>query len=420
MKKNWMIKYLPLIIFLTFPFFYMSHTLADGDGGKEDEKLYYLWSETCSVCAEATIFLDNLQETHDIEIVKYEVNQQSEQFNQMIEEHDINSRAVPLFIYKGAVWQGFNQIVERSLLQSVETGVAIGMFSGDVCDEETLANEDEECGEHEEGSSDLSFYGFNFKDNQLLLPTIIIGAVDGFNPCSLWALMFLTSMIIRFQSRRIMMTVGITFILTIAFVYGLFIAGLFSIVVNILEFFWLRVALFLFVFAFAFVNMKDFFTTKGFSFSISSDNKKKFIQKVREKIFSKNNTAGIISATIAVALFASLIELPCTAGFPIIWNSIVAEQNVGFSQYAMLLSLYLLMYVLIEISFVVFMTITLTRTHMNLKVGQTLKLTSGMLMLFLAVVLLMGPAYMNNMTLIVVGSIIVLAFSIVFAYFWKK
>lgn len=398
----------------------MSHTFADGEGGKEDENLYYLWSETCSVCGQATIFLENLQDTHEINIVKYEVNDQADDFNRMIKEHDITSRAVPLFIYKGAVWQGFNQIVERSLLQSVETGVAIGMLSGDTCDEETLANEDEECGDHEEGGRSLSFYGFNFKDNQLLLPTIIIGSVDGFNPCSLWALMFLTSMIIRFHSRRIMMIVGITFILTIAFVYGLFIAGLFSIVVNILEFFWLRVALFIFVFAFALVNMKDFFTTKGFSFSISNDNKKRFIQKVREKIFSKDNTAGIISATIAVAVFASLIELPCTAGFPIIWNSIVAEQNVGVSQYALLLSLYLLMYVLIEISFVVFMTVTLTRTHMNLKVGQSLKLASGMLMIFLAVVLLLGPVYMNNMSLIVVGSLIVLAFSIVFAYFWKK
>lgn len=382
-----------------------------------DETLYYLYEKTCPVCEDASKFLDQLIEKTEISVVRIEFNNDNERFEQLLDEYSISTRAVPIFIYKHTVWQGFNPVVEESITNSVTSGTVSdgGLEDEDACDLEQTT--ERFCPQTE---SNLTFYRWEFKKDQLLFPTVIIGLVDGFNPCTLWALMFLISMIIRFNSRKTILIVGTTFIFTISLIYGLFVAGTFSILTNILDFFFIRFSLFSFALFFALVNVVEYFSSDKMTFSISTNNKKKFVQRVREKLFSTKNYFHLIIATIGIAVFASLIELPCTAGFPIIWNGIMIEHQVATSQYFSLLLIYLIMYVLVETVVVVFMTLTLSKVSMTANYGKTLKFVSGALMLFLSVILLLGKQYINNMTLIVGGSIIVILTSIIFTFVYKK
>lgn len=41
--------------------------------------------------------------------------------------------------------------------------------------------------------------------------------------------------------------------------------------------------------------------------------------------------------------------MPCTAGLPILWTKLIAANNVGAGMFALLLGVYLLMYVLDEL-----------------------------------------------------------------------
>lgn len=62
---------------------------------------------------------------------------------------------------------------------------------------------------------------------QISLPifTIIIGLLDGFNPCAMWVLMFLLALLVYTRSRKKMFIVGGTFILVSGIVYYIFMAA---------------------------------------------------------------------------------------------------------------------------------------------------------------------------------------------------
>ncbi len=98
----------------------------------------------------------------------------------------------------------------------------------------------------------------------------------------------------------------------------------------------------------------------------------------------------------------------------------MVEHSVGLVTYAALLLLYLFMYLLVELIIVLFMVVTLSKLYMNMGVGRSLKLVSGMLMAYLGVLLLMGYAYLNHAGFIIGGSIIVLLISAAMAYMFRR
>ncbi len=357
----------------------------------EEEPLYYLWSRGCTVCDSTGPFLEELEREYGVTVVAYEVNEDKELFNRKLGEHNLKTVALPVFIYKDKVWSGFNPQFESEIKEYISTNKI-------------------------DAAGSLQFYSFNFEEGELLLPTIIIGSIDGLNPCSIWALMALISMVVGLGSRKKMLLVGGSYIAVIALIYGLYIVGVFGITVSVLDILWLRLLIFLIALFFAMVTIKDFFTNKGISLGISTQNKDKFIQRVEKSLLKELSPLRLVAATIIIALFASLVELPCTAGFPIIWNGILAQQGIGKGQYFMLLALYLLMYVLIELVIVIAAAITLKRAQMNFKIAMGIKLVSGCLMIFLGALLLLGSKYINNMGLITIGSAVVIATSGIFAY----
>lgn len=55
---------------------------------------------------------------------------------------------------------------------------------------------------------------------------IILGLVDGFNPCAMWILLFIINMLFNMKDKKRMWILGITFLVTSAFVYFLAMLGL--------------------------------------------------------------------------------------------------------------------------------------------------------------------------------------------------
>jgi cytochrome c biogenesis protein CcdA/thiol-disulfide isomerase/thioredoxin len=231
----------------------------------------------------------------------------------------------------------------------------------------------------------------------LALSTALIAFVDGFNPCSLWVLSILLALVLHTGSRRQVALVGSTFLLVTAAVYALFIVGLFRIftVIDLLG--PIQVVVALLAMGFALVNIKDYFWFgRGISFTISDRHKPKIYRDIRALLTSGRSTAALLGATVVMALGIALIELPCTAGFPVLWSNLVAGHGVSGGEFSLLLALYMTIYLLDELVVFGVAVLTLRMSRMEEKHGRVLKLVGGMVMLALALVLLLDPARMNN------------------------
>ena len=247
----------------------------------------------------------------------------------------------------------------------------------------------------------------NLADQSLLISTLLISFVDGFNPCSIWVLSMLLAITLNTRSRKKVLIIGFVFIFVTAFVYALFIGGLFTVFTFVGYMGWIQFIVALFAFIFGLVNVKDYFWYKeGISFTISDKQKPGIYQGIRRIMNAEGSVLGLISATVVLAAGVSLVEFSCTAGFPVIWTNLLAVHGVSGLTFLVYLLVYMLIYQLDEMAIFLVAVFTLRKSKMEEKYGRILKLLGGVLMVALALVMLINPALMNNIgnSLLVFGA----------------
>src|SRR5690606_41486190 len=81
---------------------------------------------------------------------------------------------------------------------------------------------------------DSSLFG-TLSASELGLPlfTLALGLLDGFNPCAMWVLLFLLSLLVRLQDRRRMAMVAGTFVLVSVLVYFAFMAAWLNVLLSV-------------------------------------------------------------------------------------------------------------------------------------------------------------------------------------------
>ena len=94
------------------------------------------------------------------------------------------------------------------------------------------------------------------------LSTVLIGIVDGFNPCSLWVLTMLLAMIVRTNSRKKTLIIGIVFLTVTAAIYALFIGGVFTVLSYVSFMKWIQIAVAVLTLVMGLINFKDYFFFK--------------------------------------------------------------------------------------------------------------------------------------------------------------
>ncbi|MCJ7805922.1 MAG: thioredoxin, partial [Clostridia bacterium] len=190
--------------------------------------------------------------------------------------------------------------------------------------------------------------------------------------------------------------VGITFLLVTSLVYGLFILGALNVMLFAAQLFWVRNVVAAIVIVLGIFSIKDYFIYKeGVSVSIPDSYKTKYYQQVR-KVFYTKSIIPMIAATAAMALGIALIELPCTAGFPFIWTSIIAGLDLSPSQFVFLFAVYLTIYLIDELILFLLALIRMRTLKLTEESGLFLKLIAGSFMLVLGLVLLLKPEFMDK------------------------
>jgi glutaredoxin/threonine/homoserine/homoserine lactone efflux protein len=232
------------------------------------------------------------------------------------------------------------------------------------------------------------------KELGLPLFTIAIGLLDGFNPCAMWVLLFLLSLLVNLHDRAKMALIAGTFVVVSGVLYFAFMAA------------WLNVFLLiglsrpvqvglggiaLFVGA---VNVKDFYTMEsGISLSIPDSAKPGLYTRVR-RILQAENLAGALLSIVILAGLVNLIELLCTAGFPALYTQILTLQQMPSWEYYGYLGLYNVAYIFDDSVMVTIAVVTLSRRRLQEREGRWLKLVSGVVMVGLGALLLMKPDWL--------------------------
>jgi hypothetical protein len=160
------------------------------------------------------------------------------------------------------------------------------------------------------------------------------------------------------------------------------------------------------------VHVKDYAVGgRGFSFSIPERAKPRIYRGGRAIRDPRRPLPGVLVTTVALAAGIALVELPCTAGFPVVWSGVLRTQGVEGPAVAALLGLYLFVYVLDELLLFAVVLVTLRVTRFQDRHGRLLKLLAGVVLVAIGGVLLVAPALMEDP----LGAVLVLAVAVLVA-----
>lgn len=232
--------------------------------------------------------------------------------------------------------------------------------------------------------------------SQLGMPafTFLIGLVDGFNPCAMWVLLFLLSVLINLKSRAKILAVAGTFVVISGVAYFAFMAAWLTMFRLIAFEEQVQITLGVFAILIGAIHIKDFFAfKKGISLSIPESVKPGIYARVRRIVTAQNLLGAIAGATVLAAL-VNIIELLCTAGLPALYTNILHMQKYPEWKNYAYLGLYILAYMLDDSLMVGIVVVTLGRHKLQERGGRWLKLVSGAAIALLGVVMLFRPEWL--------------------------
>jgi hypothetical protein len=268
---------------------------------------------------------------------------------------------------------------------------------------------------------DLPFLGaVDPEDFSLPLFTLVIAGLDSFNPCALYVLMFLLSLLVYARSRTRMLIVGCTFVFFSGLVYFIFMAAwlnLFFLAGRVAYITTVAGAVALIVGA---VNVKDFFAFKeGVSLTMSDEAHTRIFARMRG-LLKAENIWSMLLGTVVLAVAANAYELLCTAGFPMVYTRVLTLKELGKAGYYFYLAFYNLVYVVPLAVMVLIFTFTLGSRKLTVWEGRVLKLLSGAMMLMLGSVLVLRPTLLDN-ALVAAGMLAgAVALTGAMAAIWKR
>jgi len=261
--------------------------------------------------------------------------------------------------------------------------------------------------------------------SQLALPilTIILGALDSFNPCAFFILIVLLSMLLYLQSRKKMIIVGSIFIFFSGVFYALFMLLLFNsfyftkLYINITSIIVGIVACVIGI-----INIKDFFYFKqGFTLSIP-ENKRDVTFKRMRKLVKSPSLLVMLGGTIFIAISVNFFELLCTFGFPLYFTNRLAIENLPTLTYYSYIFLYTVVYV-IPLFIILFVSVfSLGVKKLTEWQGRILKLFPGIFLFSFGILMIIDYQLLqgNNLFLLFLLIGFDILITVIISQIWRK
>ena len=406
--------YVIVFMFLFIPF---------GVNANESVNIYLFYGDGCPHCAALEEYLNNeYSSDKNVIVYKYEVwnNKENQELWKKVENiTGEEAKGVPYFVIGDEIYQGYSagstweKKVDKAIKKAKKNdyndnvGITLGVVEGKIKESKQNSNSSFDPSKKEADLSDytkkedapntkLDIFNttIDLKDMSLPVIAVIIGLVDGFNPCAMWVLIFLITMLFDYPSRKKMWILGCTFLFTSAFIYFLFMMSFLKVAEFISGIKILQILIALFALAFGIINVYRYFKTKDVGCDVVDKNKRRKIMTRIKKIVSNKSFILALVGIVFLAVSVNLIELLCSLGLPVMFTQILAYNNVTGIKNILYIILYIIFF-LIDDLIVFFVAMkTLKITAISNKYSKYSHLIGGLIMLIIGILMLVKPEWL--------------------------
>lgn len=369
--------------------------------------VYMFYGKTCPHCEEATTYLNSIKDKYNLKLYRYEVwyNDDNQKLMRDVADFmDVNVTGVPFTIINNKAIFGYSKSmtdetyrynIKEAAKESFvdEVGVKIGVV--DKSELEKKQNDTKKSTESYKIS--IPIIGtVDLKSLSLPVLSILIGIIDGFNPCAMWVLLFLISTLIGMKDKKRLWTLGVTFLVTSSLIYLAFMVSWLQFAKMISAVAIVRLIIALVAIIGGALNLKSYADSLS-----NADGCDVVDAKKRKKIFSKirhfTHEKKFIFAIIGVMLLAvsvNLIELACSAGLPVIYTQILAMNDLSTAQYWVYIIMYIFFFMLDDLIIFGIAVKTFEVTGISTKYSKYSHLIGGVIMIIIGILLVVKPEWL--------------------------
>lgn len=370
----------------------------------QGEKLnvYLFYSDVCSTCKEEMEFLEEYSKENDFNIVTYETTRNKENdalLSKVRQALNNNDKTVPYTVIGTPGMTGFNETVENQIK------IAIAKYKEeeyvDIVDVVINDLDVDYTINPPEGNFNIPLLGdVDPKDVSLPLVAIILGFIDGFNPCAMWVLLFLLSIIITMKDRKKMWVIGLTFLTTSALVYLAFMLAWLSVAITLSQIFWVRFIIAIIALLGGAINLTSYYKERKQADGcqvVDKEKRKSILKRINKVIKQMDDKKTYLLAILGVmglAVTVNLIELACSSGLPLIFTQILALNDLNSLQYLIYILIYIILFLIDDIVIFVIAMKTLKLTGISTKYSKLSHLIGGILMLLIGILMIFKPEWL--------------------------
>jgi cytochrome c biogenesis protein CcdA/glutaredoxin len=338
-------------------------------------ELYY--GAECPHCHEEMKWLNSIQEAYpELKIEKFEVWHNSTNkklWQQRMTELNHEIQGVPTNIIGDQVIVGFKKHeIEKALELAVE----------DLSNEKNTPIWEE------------------YLDWSWPVMSFVLGIIDGFNPCAMWTLFMLISLLLVIEDKRKRWLIGGVFLSTSGLIYGAaLLAYLFGfqsitsiIATSLIQ--WVFRLVGLVAVIIGGLTLKNA-RNSGIDCSVrDAGSKRKFHQKLKNILERKN--FGLVLAGIAgLAISVNAVELLCSFAIPTAFTATLVAIDLSLIEKLTGVLLYDIAYMLDDLIVFTIAMKTLSLKVFSPKIPQIMHWIGGTILLLLGLVLLLKPALLT-------------------------
>lgn len=356
------------------------HDITESQVEKGKINLYLFHGAECPHCAEEKKWLKSVKAKYRkyVNIEMFEVWHSSENVSKLEkvkEKLDITSEGVPLTIIGENYYVGFSETNATKMENMIKHYAKI---KGDA------------------NIIKIPLLGkINMKKVSIPLVGIVLGFIDGFNPCAMWILLFLINMLLNIKNKKKRWILGFTFLYISALVYFLSMLGI-NIILGVATINWMKILIGVFILCAGIYNLKKYMTIRKeeTGCTVVDDKKRKKLASKIKKIMKSKSFIISLCGIIALAISVNLIELACSLGFPLIYTEILNINNIEGASKVLYLLLYILFYMIDDIVVFIISMITLEMTGITNKYNKICTLISSIIMVIMGLLLLFKPDWL--------------------------
>ncbi|NTW22542.1 hypothetical protein HGA34_03300 [Candidatus Falkowbacteria bacterium] len=362
--------------------------------------VYFFYGDGCPHCAKEEKFLDYLEKTDStLKIYRYEIWKNKDNqalLAKVAKQLDLNFGGVPVTIIGSKAVVGFDEtettgVKISSLIKEVSVGPQIDVV-GKLLDNASANDEDPVKVDDNNGAQESKIQGFfgeiDIKKLSLPVLTAVIGLLDSLNPCAMWVLLFLLSLLLVGGDRNRMLVLGGGFVTASALTYFLFLSAWLNVYQLIGLLGWLKVAIIAVAIIAGAYNLREYWRNRKGGCEIKDAPKRQAIMQRLRQVAQHNSLLIAFVGVVSLASVINLIELLCSAGLPAVYVPVLTQAGLPQWQYYSYLLLYVFFYVLPQLVVFLIAFFSMRLTAISSRVTKWSNLFGGIIMILLGLWLL--------------------------------